>query len=266
MNRAFSIAEAAVFYSNLLHDMTNAARVGTLSGDISSGYIYTTKPEDLITKVIFNDPATIVMWKDGTKTVVKAGEGEIFDPEKGLAMAISKKALGNKGSYYDIFKKWLPEEKKEPFTVAELISEVCKSKGVPVYVEDIEDAMGAPNGFYMKFDGSDDTKHTCMDCKYGELTPGDDPCRQCAPMRGYPMWTAKDDMSSFCSHCVHDLDSPPKDDYHDKAHVQSCFEIRDEIHVCTTCRHQDDSVHSEWCEECLDRYSHPNWESKEPNI
>lgn len=60
-------------------------------------------------KVIFNDPATIVYWKDGTKTVVKA-EGEPFDPEKGLAMAIAKKSLGNKGDYYNEFKKWLPEE------------------------------------------------------------------------------------------------------------------------------------------------------------
>lgn len=58
-----------------------------------------------IKKVIFNDPATIVYWKDGTKTVVKAGADEYFDKEKGLAMAISKKVLGNKGNYYNTFKK-----------------------------------------------------------------------------------------------------------------------------------------------------------------
>ena len=63
-----------------------------------------------IEKVIFNDPATIVIWDDDTKTVVKAQEGDIFDPEKGLAMAVSKKALGNKGNYFEEFKKWLPEE------------------------------------------------------------------------------------------------------------------------------------------------------------
>lgn len=62
-----------------------------------------------IEKVIFNDPATIVLWKDGTKTVVKA-EDEEFDEEKGLAMAISKKALGNKGNYYEVFKKWISDE------------------------------------------------------------------------------------------------------------------------------------------------------------
>lgn len=61
-----------------------------------------------IKKVIFNAPATVVLWEDGTKTIVKAGDDDIYDPEKGLAMAIAKKALGNQGNYYDVFKKWLP--------------------------------------------------------------------------------------------------------------------------------------------------------------
>ena len=42
-----------------------------------------------IKDVIFNDPATIVFWEDGGKTVVQCQNGEEFDPEKGLAMAIS---------------------------------------------------------------------------------------------------------------------------------------------------------------------------------
>ena len=61
-------------------------------------------------RVIYNNPATIAFWSDGTKTVVKAQPGDIFDPEKGLAMAIAKKACGNKGNYYNGFKKWLPKE------------------------------------------------------------------------------------------------------------------------------------------------------------
>ena len=65
-----------------------------------------------ITKVIFNDPATIVIWSDGTKTVVKCDERDEFDPEKGLAMAICKKHFGG-GFYNDIFKKWIPEETPE---------------------------------------------------------------------------------------------------------------------------------------------------------
>lgn len=58
-------------------------------------------------KVIFNNPATIVFWNDDTKTVVKAQDGEKYDKEKGLAMCIVKKALGNKGNYYDVIKRWI---------------------------------------------------------------------------------------------------------------------------------------------------------------
>lgn len=65
-----------------------------------------------IKRVYFNDPVTVVIWKDGTKTIVRCDERDVYDPEKALAMAISKKALGNKGKYYDIFKKWIPEEKE----------------------------------------------------------------------------------------------------------------------------------------------------------
>lgn len=62
-----------------------------------------------IDKVIFSNPATIVFWTDGEKTVVKAQNGEPYDPEKGLAMAISKRALGNKGNYCNVLNKHLTE-------------------------------------------------------------------------------------------------------------------------------------------------------------
>ena len=79
-----------------------------------------------IEKVIFNDPATIVLWSDGTKTVVKCQDGDIFDPEKGLAMAISKKAMGNKGNYCDQIKKWTKKQPKViDSTTAEAIMYAC---------------------------------------------------------------------------------------------------------------------------------------------
>lgn len=69
-----------------------------------SGRTNSTLPE--IENVIFNNPATIVFWKDGTKTVVKAVD-EAYDPEKGIAMAIAKKMMGNKREYYHTFLHWL---------------------------------------------------------------------------------------------------------------------------------------------------------------
>lgn len=75
--------------------------------DYSRYYTATTNYIPEIKNVIFNDPATIVFWEDGTKTVVKCQPCDCFDPEKGLAMAITKKAYGNKGRYCNQLKKWL---------------------------------------------------------------------------------------------------------------------------------------------------------------
>lgn len=70
-----------------------------------------------ITNVIFNDPATIVFWSDGTKTVVKCCEDDIFDEEKGLAMAVLKKLSGNNSErFHKGLKRWIkpePEDAKE---------------------------------------------------------------------------------------------------------------------------------------------------------
>lgn len=51
---------------------------------------------DSIKKVIYNDPATIIFWSDGTKTVVKCMENEEYDPEKGFMAAVTKKVFGDK--------------------------------------------------------------------------------------------------------------------------------------------------------------------------
>lgn len=47
-----------------------------------------------IDKVIFNPPATIILWNDKTRTVVKCREGETFDKHTGFAMCVVKKLYG----------------------------------------------------------------------------------------------------------------------------------------------------------------------------
>ena len=76
----------------------------------------TSIPTNPIEKVIFNDPATVVFWKDGTKTIVKCQEGAEFDPEKGLAMAISRHYLCDicgLERYDGVFKRYAPKEMKK---------------------------------------------------------------------------------------------------------------------------------------------------------
>lgn len=73
-----------------------------------------------IRKVIFNDPATVVLWSDGTKTVVKCGPEDKFDTEKGLAMAIVKKMAGNDNRFHKVFKQYTKKKKKEPGSIGSI--------------------------------------------------------------------------------------------------------------------------------------------------
>ena len=105
--------------------------------------------EDMIKDVIFNDPATIVLWKDGTKTVVKAQEGCDFDPYVGLAMAFSKKMFGNKGSYFNVFKKYCEpyeDKKKKEFesVLKGIYNEIASKFLIPLSMLTGADIDGAP--------------------------------------------------------------------------------------------------------------------------
>lgn len=88
-----------------------------------------------VEKVIFNEPATIVLWSDGTKTVVKCDENEKFDKEKGLAMAIAKRFLRTNttgSNYYDEFKKWIPEEENIPYVETGAGTVTLYADGLPI--------------------------------------------------------------------------------------------------------------------------------------
>lgn len=86
---------------------TNA--FGTLN--FNSKYLTRSDVYSNIKKVIFNDPATIVYWHDGDKTVVKCSDNDTFSEETGLVMAINKKLFGD--DYYNKVKKLVKKFTKE---------------------------------------------------------------------------------------------------------------------------------------------------------
>lgn len=63
-----------------------------------------------IKTVHFSGPCTVVMWADGTKTVVRCNKDDFYTSETGLAMAIAKRAYGNGNKARKVFEKWLPKE------------------------------------------------------------------------------------------------------------------------------------------------------------
>lgn len=57
---------------------------------------FTPKLTNFIDNVICQDSAVVIFWKDGTKTTAKCGPDDVFDYEKGLAIAALKYVFGNK--------------------------------------------------------------------------------------------------------------------------------------------------------------------------
>ena len=87
----------------------------------------------MIDRVIFNDPATIILWKDGTKTVVKRSEDDIWDSEKGFCMAVIKKLYGRTS----FIKRFMEPEEEMPILTVEEACENLKNFG-----KKLNDMMG----------------------------------------------------------------------------------------------------------------------------
>ena len=82
---------------NSIYGRENAMRKGHIYRPSEENYarfmrsVCTMVPD----RIIFNPPATIVFWTDGTKTVVKCAEGEKFDPYTGFCYAFTERCLGS---------------------------------------------------------------------------------------------------------------------------------------------------------------------------
>lgn len=85
-------------------------------------------PAPGIKKVIFNNPATIILWNDGTKTVSKC-HNEEFDKEKGFAMAVAKKIVGS----YAKMQKFIGKADKQN------VPSYMTAKGLYVFIHDEPD-------------------------------------------------------------------------------------------------------------------------------
>ena len=62
-----------------------------------------------IKEVIYNDPAVVVLWNDGTKTVSKCDCGDNFNPEFGLILCVLKKVIGN-DQVSKLLMNWIPDD------------------------------------------------------------------------------------------------------------------------------------------------------------
>lgn len=92
-------AEAKVYYPD---------EIGKFS--VPGSFVYLDENKDLkevyIKQVIYQNPATIVFWSDGTKTVSKIHANDTYSPEAGLVLCILKKTQGR--TLKGLLEAWVP--------------------------------------------------------------------------------------------------------------------------------------------------------------
>ena len=114
-----------------------------ISGKIRDIYVDEDKHEAsirtvYIKQVKYNDPATIVFWSDGTKTVTKCCGDDIYSKEAGLAICVMKKLLGTQETF-DIFMDWLPDEDTADIGVSVRLRDVRKKyKEIERFLDKVE--------------------------------------------------------------------------------------------------------------------------------
>ena len=65
-----------------------------------------------ITKVLYNNPATVVFWSDGTQTRNICPKNTLYNPDAGLAFCVLKKFMGG-DEMAKLFNDWECEDYRE---------------------------------------------------------------------------------------------------------------------------------------------------------
>lgn len=98
------------FYKDILkklHDDIN--KQSRIDNSFGSYYEDDNGNVTYIKEVIYNDPAVVVIWNDGTKTVSKCDYGDNFNPEFGLILCVLKKVVGN-DQVAKLLMNWIPDD------------------------------------------------------------------------------------------------------------------------------------------------------------
>ncbi len=165
-----------------LHDDNPISAFGTyLLRSMTKGYYISKYPTLLpeIKKIIENNPVTVILWEDGTKTMAKCQDGDVFDFEKGALICSLKKLIGNKAT-----NELLKEMESQP----------KKSKSCKDCQFDKVAFTNFPCNRCREKDGlrTEFMPKLCQSCKHLEETYEDGPCYDCLGVyrknRSHPNW------------------------------------------------------------------------------
>lgn len=221
-----------------------------------------------IQRIVFNPPATIVFWKDGTKTVVKCQKDQEFNPYFGFCAAVAKRIYGNNSRINRMVTEGehvKPKEKKEKKSNDGISAMAESLENFKKIVDNItNDIFGSPDGYHSEeISLIEDTKlgHYCNNCKYREVETFRYPCGNCNHISGLHN-VASYWVSNECT--KNHIASKPE-------YKGRCISYNDDKklgHECLNCKYVKCSIRENPCRECnhlIDnvKFSTSYWTAKE---
>lgn len=107
-NVSVDFSELEKIFNEEILKVLNKNKEKKKNNSFGSYFIGEDGKEFYIKEVIYNDPAVIVMWSDGTKTTSICDVEDTFVPETGLILCVLKKLINNK-MVARLIDNWVPE-------------------------------------------------------------------------------------------------------------------------------------------------------------
>lgn len=103
----------AALLSDAATHMNNLKNIQAATGDKPDAKWRMVDASPMPKKIIYSGLATIVLWEDGTKTVVKCSKHDSWKPETGFLWALAEKLYGSKSQVDKVMGRWLRDAGQE---------------------------------------------------------------------------------------------------------------------------------------------------------
>lgn len=100
--------------------------IGDYDGDKDKILKEEIKPDYIPRKILFNDPVSVVFWKDGTKTIVRRAKGEKFNKYTAFTAALAKKIFDNNTTVNKIVASGIDQKEKDELKKKRLAAKKTK--------------------------------------------------------------------------------------------------------------------------------------------
>lgn len=100
--------------------------IGDYDGDKDKILKENIKPDYIPRKILFNDPVSVVFWKDGTKTIVRRAKGEKFNKYTAFTAALAKKIFDNNTTVNKIVASGIDQKEKDELKKKRLAAKKTK--------------------------------------------------------------------------------------------------------------------------------------------